>query len=581
MSRFRPPQSVYGQTAPELRAPSAGDSMLLDDRLATVLRMPAHNESAARTQYRQLLDLLGSMPRDAAGPLVEAAYERLADLAEVLPPGEQSAILRAPGLRLRSRALAAWLAAGEPQAAAAAMATAELSEADWLRLIPRLSMTARGFLRHRRDLPGAVRQVLERLGVRDLVLPEPDGQVSADPRTIEPTEAGVATDTDAQIGELVRRIEAFQRARRERSPAPQLPLGDIPLPSSEARRGAFDFATDATGEIVWADPAMAPLAVGMRLGAHGSGAIATLDPAGSRALARYLPLRGVSATLSGLPEIAGEWRIDAAPVFTQAIGAFDGYQGRMRRPATERAAPTGNSDAGDRMRQLLHELRTPVNAIQGFAELIQQQLFGYAPNEYRALAAGIAVDAARLLAGFDEVDRLAQLESGALQLEPGSSDLRDVVGQLLQRLGGVLRPRSARIELAVRGSPFIVGLEDDDIKQLAWRFLATLAGALGAGEVIDATLSSDGRRASLLVDLPTSLMVGDGELFAASVPAPPRVVSAGMFGVGFTLRLARAEAVAAGGSLEREGDAVRLALPVQAGPMANPVPGRGESERPA
>ena len=41
--------------------------MLFDDRLATVLRHTAQSESGARTQYRQLLDLLGSMPPGAAG----------------------------------------------------------------------------------------------------------------------------------------------------------------------------------------------------------------------------------------------------------------------------------------------------------------------------------------------------------------------------------------------------------------------------------------------------------------------------------------------------------------------------------
>ena len=34
--------------------------MLFDDRLATVLRHRATGERAARTQFRQLLDLLGS-----------------------------------------------------------------------------------------------------------------------------------------------------------------------------------------------------------------------------------------------------------------------------------------------------------------------------------------------------------------------------------------------------------------------------------------------------------------------------------------------------------------------------------------
>ena len=43
--------------------------MLFDDRLATVLRHTAQSESGARTQYRQLLDLLGSMPPGVASEL--------------------------------------------------------------------------------------------------------------------------------------------------------------------------------------------------------------------------------------------------------------------------------------------------------------------------------------------------------------------------------------------------------------------------------------------------------------------------------------------------------------------------------
>jgi hypothetical protein len=236
----------------------------------------------------------------------------------------------------------------------------------------------------------------------------------------------------------------------------------------------------------------------------------------------------------------------------------------MRRsaPVAPHAPPA--SDGGDRMRQLLHELRTPVGAIQGFAELIQQQLYGPAPNEYRALAAAVAVDAARLLAGFDEIDRLARLESGAPVLDEGRCQWDEVVSSMLRRIDGVLRPRSARVELAMHGEGFAVGLSEADAQQLVWRLLATLAGALAPGEVIDLVLSSDGAELALVADLPASLL--DGDLFAATAPAQQRAVTAGMFGTGFTLRLARAEAAAAGGALTRRDDTLRLVLPVLTAP---------------
>jgi len=553
--------------------------MQFDDRLATVLRSTAQSEPGARTQFRQLLDLLGSMHHAETGALVEAAYDRLGDLAGELPSAVQSAILRSPGLRLRNRSLVAWLARGEPQAAAAAVATAQLSESDWLYLIPRLPLTARGFLRHRRDLPFSARQVLERLGVRDLVLPEPtldDAPAPLFPQRKPPTSP--PPEPDAGIGALVRRIEAFQRARREGGTAPRLPLEEArTIELDLARRHpAFDFATDAECTVVWTDPAMAPLVVGLTLGPARPGAVATLDAAAEKALARRLPLRGAGLTFDGADEIAGEWRIDAAPAFAPGTGHFTGYQGRMRRPALPRSAAVPDP-AGDRMRQVLHELRTPVNALQGFAELIQQQMFGPAPNEYRALAAAVAVDAARLMAGFDEIDRLARLEAGALRLDDGTSDWREVIGGILRRLESVLRPRSARIELTVSGEGFTAGMADVDAQQLAWRLLATFAGALAPGEIIDLKLSSNGEWLTLEGDLPIAL-IGDVDLFTASGPGQPRAISAGMFGTGFTLRLARAEAEAVGGKLERRGDCLRLVLPVltaQAAPHTADRQGNG------
>ena len=554
--------------------------MQFDDRLATVLRSAAPSDAAMRTQFRQLLDLLGSSRHGVASDSAEAAYERLAELAGELPSSVQSAILRAPGLRLRNRALVAWLAAGEPQAAAAAMATAQLSESDWLYLIPRLPITARGFLRHRQGLPFSARQVLDRLGVGDLVLPEPEA-VPATPAlapAVPRSEPRPHADAEAGIGALVRRIEAFQRARREGAGAARLPIEDTHQLEREAYRGgrAFDFAADARGLVTWADPAVAPLTVGLTLGPPRPGAVAQIDEGGARSLARRVPLRGASVVLAGPPEIAGEWRIDAAPVFAPETGQFAGYHGRLRRPGLSpagalRAQSTG---AGDRLRQVLHELRTPVNAIQGFAELIQQQMFGAAPNEYRALAAAVAVDAARLMAGFDEIERLARLETGAQDLTEGRSDWREVVGQILRRLDGALRPRSAKIDLFVEGSPFTVGVEHAEAMQLAWRLLATMAGALAPGEIIDLTLRSDGARVTMETDLPGS-MLGHGDLFAASAPAQPRAISAGMFGSGFTLRLARAEAEAVGGTLERDEDCLRLVLPALTGHTGDHTLDRG------
>jgi signal transduction histidine kinase len=107
--------------------------------------------------------------------------------------------------------------------------------------------------------------------------------------------------------------------------------------------------------------------VGYGLGGNGPGA---------NAVRLHQPFRAVPITLAGAPAIAGDWQVDAVPRF-DPLWRYTVIT--IRRPAPTAAAPATppvKDSETDRLRQLLHELRTPVNAIQGFAEVIQQQLFG-------------------------------------------------------------------------------------------------------------------------------------------------------------------------------------------------------------
>lgn len=540
--------------------------MMFDDRLATVLGSPVGGETAARTQYRQLVDLLGTPGRRTDGPLEARAWNRLAELGEIIPAEDRSAILRDPGLRLRDARLVGVLAAGDTRPAAAAMAVARLDEAEWRALIPTLPVMARGFLRHRRDLPAGTRELLRQLGAGDMLLPQPESP--------PPPQAPSAQVQDRDsIRTLLRRIEAFREGRRaDAAPGPtdpRLPLGDVTEDENLAPPPAqFAFTADEAGRIGWTEEAVAPLLCGLRLGPAGPGAVAALDDRAMRAVHRRQPLRGGALAINAAPAISGDWRVDAEPVFAPG-GAFTGWRGRLRRPVFTPGAetvqvPVAVDTPQDRMRQVLHELRTPVNAIQGFAEIIQQQLFGPAPNEYRAHAAAIAVDAAKLLAGFDEIDRLSKLEAGAVELEPGEADLRAVTELTIRRMEGVLRSRGAGFSVHAEDAQLPTPLAHSELLVLVWRVLASLAGALAPSEVLGAELSVQDRLATLAVDLPGTIARAE-DPFTLPLAEQRPVLSAGMFGPGFAFRLARAEAEAVGGSLDFTADTVTLRLPLLTG----------------
>jgi signal transduction histidine kinase len=580
--------------------------LFFDDRLATVLRQRATGEASLRTQFRQLLDLLGKDRTHRPGgdqSLLAAAWLRMDALAEAIPAAERARMIREPGWRFRSPDLAAHLADHEPEVASAALTRADLVVEDWTALIPRLPVRARGFLRLRRDLPLDVAALLDRLGVHDRGLPAPEPRVDAatpladggavpiplrpvarDPVPVRERERDRNRDRErddtgrTEISALVERIAQFRRTRGD-SPldaerSPRLPLGELPQRAERAAT-SFGFLADTAGRIAWATSDVAPMVIGMRLFAAHPGAE---DPAGEAALARTFarrqPISRAALTLAGAPAIAGAWIVDAEPRFSED-GHFTGYHGRFRRAPEGPASRSGpEAREADRIRQLLHELRTPVTAVQGYAEVIQQQLFGPAPHEYRALAAAIAADAARILAGFEELDRLARLETGAIAMEQGESDLAALVRRTAAQLAPVLDPADCGLALDLPETvAMLIALDLEDAEALVWRVLASLAAACARGERIavrlDPLIGGGAAAARLVCALPAALAAEDN-LFAATVPGGDSAIAAGLFGSGFALRLARAEARAAGGGLAREGAALVLTLPLLTGHAREP-----------
>lgn len=544
--------------------------MHFDDRLATVLRNRATGERAARTQFRQLIDLLGERPQAGDKALKAAAYLRLIALAEMIPAAERAQIVGESGWRFRNPELVKWFGEAHPNIASAALYRAQLTGAEWQELVPQLPIRARGFLRHRRDLPTEAVAVLDRLGVSDRGLPQPepfdlveemvppeDEAETAEPAILPVAESAppVITEGKEGIRALVDRIEAFQRNRGERlqdGDAPRLPLGEDSDAVDARPLDLFSFGSNSDGRLDWADPEIAPMLVGLDLATLDNGVLAPL-------LAQRQPMHGLAVNLRGAIRIEGEWILDATPRFTRSEGRYFGYVGRFRR-AVSQLEDFRRAEA-DRLRQLLHELRTPVNAMQGYAEIIQQQMIGPVPHEYRAIAATITSDAAHILAGFDELDRLARLETGALDLEPGESDFAAIARHQVAQLQTVLSPRVARIDADLGMARAPLALDPAEAERLAWRLLATIAGAVAAGETVTLTLSSNDEQVELAAQLPTALRNAT-DVFAVEARGTAGALSAGIFGAGFSLRLARAEARAAGGELARHDERIILSLPL-------------------
>lgn len=577
--------------------------MIVDDRLETVLRTHAAGKTAARTQLRQLVDLLGPVPLAAWNRQHAGALQRMDSLCAMLTDEECAAVLRsAPH---RSAVLVYHFAQGGPRTAAAAVSAARLTDEDWLAVIPRLPVQARGFVRHRADLGEPVRQLLSRLGINDFLLPQPEPAVAIEqgradrqaPPLPEPLPEPEPVPeplpdplpADDGIGAIVRRIEAFRRKREEReATAPQAARGDglaplLPFGEENAAPrkpvATIDLRTDALGLVVHAGIDPPGVLLGSQMFCADAAAPMRCDETTARAFRQRQPIEAGFLSIEGADLVAGHWQADGTPIFTRDGGRFAGYLLRLRRlvqvPAAELAPETPSVSAeADRLRQLLHELRTPINAIQGFAEMIQSQVFGTTPHQYRAMAASIAADAAQMLAGFEEIERLVKLESRALAIDTGLADAAALVAGLVEQISPVLAARNVRLSVSMSQAPLAVAFAADEIERSVWRLLSVIATSVAPGERIAIALEQRERCARLSVTLPAALdRLDDAALFAPEAPTGSGVLAASaMLGNGFALRLARAEFESGGGSLLREQSQFVATIPLADEPPSDAAP---------
>ena len=339
--------------------PASPPEVIFDDRLATVLATTPGGHAGARTQYRQLLDLLGRTP--PGFDLPEPALVRLTALEEKLSPDDRAALVRASPAALRHPGLILRLASQAPMVAAAAIGTARLDDWQWTALAIELPLAARGHLRQRTDLGSRVRAVLGRLGIMEIGLPAPAREARSAPSP-EPLLVSVPETAPAAsegIGAIVRRIEAFRRSRKagtlQFGESRQIggsgltsEQGDLRLPLSDDDDASLDapaltairFVSDARGCIASADAPFAAMLAGFVLGQSAARSPAQVDGATARALRQRRPIHAGRIDMTGAEAISGAWQIDAVPRFAACGGRFIGYQGVLRRPDATQAAAT-------------------------------------------------------------------------------------------------------------------------------------------------------------------------------------------------------------------------------------------------
>lgn len=550
-----------------------------DDSLRTVLAADTSTAFGARAAYRQLVDLVGRgrVPVDA--PILA----RLAALRPEVPVETRAAIARGLALVDPPVALVRFLADDVAEVAAATLRGVRLSPEDWEWLVPQLGPLGRSVLRRRGDLPPSATRALESFGSTDFALDyaappamadapaapalvpgesafQPVGDVAAGlVARAQPGDASAETPERFEIADLVNRIAAYQRDRRAASSAEP-----DPAPDAAPQVAAFRFETDAAGVIRWIDSAPRGPVIGITLD-HAAAAMPCVDGVAAGAFRKRAAFADARLVVAGTSPLGGDWRISGVPVFDAARGHFTGYRGAARRPRVEedaaRARPRGVTPAVEGLRRLVHELRTPTNAIAGFSELIEQELLGPVTPAYRERAATIRQQVGGLIGAIDDLDTAARIESAALDLRADTV----AVPALLRRIGEELTPlaarRAAMLEVRVPDD-MVWGVDAPAAERLVTRLVASMLAIARAGEIVAVSATRPaGDLSGLAITRPVALAGRDEAELLALDDEQAEDAGAPLLGIGFALRLARRLAAELGGRLQIAPDRLTLALP--------------------
>lgn len=448
--------------------------MRFDDRLRTVLAQPASDPHDRAIRWRQLVEIAARAGADADPELLDRAISEIgAGRAAIDERVRVAAALAAAPLALPVE-LVATFAADRMAVAAPILASARLTASEWKQVSQAASDECRRFIAGMRSEPAPAEASAPAPAQR------PEGEA-----------------TIPSISDVVARIERLRQTREAAPAATQAAADESPRP--------FRWECNESGEIEWVEGAPRGALVGQSI-AH-AGVECGVDRSVERAFAARSPFHEGSLELASGTAIGGTWKISGVPAFEPASGRFAGYRGVAERTVETRSEPARPPPADpDSLRELAHEIKTPLNAIMGFAEIIAGEYLGPAESRYRERAGDIVAQARLLLSAIDDLDLAAKL-----RWQDGSScaELSDCLARSWEDIDRHAGLRGVRVSFAAGDQPARCAVDSLLVQRLVERLCLAVIGCASDGEILTVHIGSDGECCVLSVNCPEALKGAD------------------------------------------------------------------------
>jgi PAS domain S-box-containing protein len=208
--------------------------------------------------------------------------------------------------------------------------------------------------------------------------------------------------------------------------------------------------------------------------------------------------------------------------------------------AAKRQAEEASSQKSDFLAKISHEVRTPLNAIIGFAEVMMEERFGPMGNErYRSYARDIHTSGEHVISLVNDLLDLSKIEAGRLDLAFTSVSLNDIVQQSVS----LMQPQASRDRIIIRmalahGLPNVVA-DSRSMRQIVLNLLSNSIKFTqpGGQAIISTTMSERGEAVLRVRD--TGVGMTERELAIAMEPFR-QVASTTPGGTGLGLPLTKA-----------------------------------------
>jgi signal transduction histidine kinase len=294
------------------------------------------------------------------------------------------------------------------------------------------------------------------------------GAFPAGPPSKEASSSSTAHDP-AQSLHLVHAsgIPAAVRATLEKLPI------DAPMPLAEvARIGDPLFLQSEKDLLRYPDWGAAMLAVGARA--------AAIVPVWSNG-----ELRGVLGLTWGAPRLFSE--DERAFVITLGVMCAQAIM-RSRLRAAEllarEAAERANSSKAHFLATISHELRTPINAVIGYTQLLSEEIYGPVSNLQREHLGRVRASGTHLLELVEELLSYARIEAGVERVRAEKVLVSEVIEQSLVLVNPMVLKKGLHIRVEGHEHPLELFTDVRKLRQILVNLLANAAKFTSTGDIV-------------------------------------------------------------------------------------------------